>query len=389
MTPPELRSSRLRLRPLDVDDAELLLPIYLDPEVTWYFTDKVTDLAGVRQLVEGRLERDVPPGMGSWILQRDDTVVGIVHLWPAKDPAGMPEIGWLLGKDYWGAGLAAEAVNAVIEHGFRRLGLPAILALVHRDNAASRRLAAKLGFLDVGEEQHHDAPHRVNVLLPNQVGALHHVELRVADVSAAEAGLGWLLPELGWLSETRWSDGLSWRHGGQSVVVRTVHEPVDALFDGDIGDAALTGNTETGAEGRSGAGADDPDISGLETGDVDAEAVYLYDTSGVEVDQQDSSEPGRLGSEPVPRPDQVGHGDSGQPGRTALALSAGSAARVAELTTAAVERGWQLLSIDRYTDAEGPGRQVVYLRTPDGIDIELVGDEAATPVFDGFGPGSA
>jgi len=32
-------------------------------------------------------------------------------------------------------------------------------------------------------------------------GTLHHVELWVADLAAAEASLGWLLEELGWEPE--------------------------------------------------------------------------------------------------------------------------------------------------------------------------------------------
>jgi RimJ/RimL family protein N-acetyltransferase len=373
----------LRLRPLDEDDADLLLPICLEPEVTRYFSNKVTDLAGVRRLVLDRLTRDIPPGMGSWVLQRDDTVVGIAHLWLAKDPAGVAEIGWLLGREYWGVGLAGEAAAAVIEHGFRRLGLPMMLALVHRGNDASLRLAKRLGFLDFGEEEHHDEPHRVLVLLPDQVGSLHHIELRVTDVSAAEASLGWLLPALGWISETRWSDGLSWRHGQLSVVVRTAQDEVEALFEGDVSDVVAESAADDGGGGVG--EADDAADDGAGGAD-EAAAAYLYDTSGVEQIQPgpvdgSGADTGSAG--------QVGRSGHGQLGRTSLALSAGSAVRVAELTTAAVERDWQLLSIDRYADTDAAGRQVVYLRTPDGIDIELVGDGAQGEVFEGFGPGSA
>ncbi|HEX3779257.1 MAG TPA: GNAT family N-acetyltransferase [Pseudonocardiaceae bacterium] len=378
MTPPELRSSRLRLRPLDPDDVDALLPIYTDPDVHRYFTDKVFDLAGVRHLIQQRLTRDVPAGMGSWVLQREDTVVGIAQLWPAKNPAGVPEIGWLLGKQYWGAGLATEAATAIIEHGFRRLGLPVILALVHRDNAASLRLAKRLGFLDVGEETHHGQPHRVNLLLPDKVGALHHIELRVGDAAASAASLGWLFGELGWIAESRWSDGFSWRHGQHSVVLKSIQDQADNLFDGDIGDL-----DPREARIEEPDFADAADAADAED-DLDARmAAELYDTSGVEDDR-----PAPAGGEPE-RPADSPTTQSGPAGRTALALSAGSAARVAWLTTTAVERDWQLLSIDRYPDAEGPGRQVVYLRTPDGIDVELVGDEAGEQVFEGFGPGSA
>jgi hypothetical protein len=54
----------------------------------------------------------------------------------------------------------------------------------------------------------------VLVSLPAPTGALHHVELRVPDLTRAEASLGWLLTELGWLR-----DGLSWRRGSAQLVV--------------------------------------------------------------------------------------------------------------------------------------------------------------------------
>jgi hypothetical protein len=260
--------------------------------------------------------------MGTWLIQFEDSVVGHAHLWPARDPAGIVEIGWTIGKAHWGKGIATEAARAVIEHGFRRLGVPAIFAVVHRDNAASLRVARKLGFIDVGEQEHHNAPHRMCVLLPDQTGSLRHIELRVTDLAAAETGLGWLLAELGWVPDARWPDGLSWRHGQLSVAVRAVAERL-------------------GAEA---------------------------------VDAEDTHE-----AEQAARP--VGH--------DVLALSVGSSARVGELTTAAVERGWQLIAIDQTSDGDGLGRQVAQLETEDGLAIELVGDETADEIFASFGPGSA
>ena len=233
MTPPELSSPRLRLLPLAVDDAELLLPVYADPEVTEYFENKVTEIEGVRHAVKQRLARDVPPGMGTWLIQLDETIVGHAHLWTARNPAGIVEIGWTIGKAHWGRGIATEAARAVIEHGFRRLGLPAIFAIVHEDNAASMRVAQKLGFIEVGQQEHHNAPHRMLVLLPDRTGSLDHVELRVEDLAAAESRLGWLLTELGWVPDARWPDGLSWRFGQLSVVVRTIAENHFAESDGE------------------------------------------------------------------------------------------------------------------------------------------------------------
>ena len=48
---------------------------------------------------------------------------------------------------------------------------------------------------------------------------LHHVELWVADLAAAEKTFGWLFTELGWHEYQRWDRGVSWRLGNSYVVV--------------------------------------------------------------------------------------------------------------------------------------------------------------------------
>jgi RimJ/RimL family protein N-acetyltransferase len=62
----------------------------------------------------------------------------------AKD--GVVEMGYWLGKPYWGHGFATEAARRVLEFGFNDLTLEKIVAGWFMDNAASGRILAKLGF---------------------------------------------------------------------------------------------------------------------------------------------------------------------------------------------------------------------------------------------------
>lgn len=218
--PPELITDRIRLRPLTLDDVGALVPVYTDPAVTRFFANDVPDRSAVRATVERRLTRPLPPGTGSWVVDVDGDVAGLVHLWPsAQLPGGLVEMGWLLGTDYWGRGLATEAAAAVLAHGRRGLGLPAVWSLVHRDNTASLAVARRLGMVPVGEGRYHGGPHRVFTALAEPVGALHHVELWVPDLARSEESLGWLLTRLGWLPFQRWPGGASWRRGDTYVVV--------------------------------------------------------------------------------------------------------------------------------------------------------------------------
>ena len=50
-------------------------------------------------------------------------------------------------------------------------------------------------------------------------GGLHHVEVWVPDLAAAEASWGWLLGALGWTPYQHWPTGRSWRLGEVYLVI--------------------------------------------------------------------------------------------------------------------------------------------------------------------------
>lgn len=60
-------------------------------------------------------------------------------------------------------------------------------------------------------------------------GALHHVELRTADLAVAAPAWDWLLGELGYEPFQRWDDGRSWRLGDLYVVLESA--PLDGTND--------------------------------------------------------------------------------------------------------------------------------------------------------------
>ena len=60
--------------------------------------------------------------------------------------AGVPEIGCWLGVSFWGAGLATEAVRAMIDHAFSDAGHQVLQAGARVTNPASRRVLEKCGF---------------------------------------------------------------------------------------------------------------------------------------------------------------------------------------------------------------------------------------------------
>ncbi|MFG1645789.1 GNAT family N-acetyltransferase [Amycolatopsis sp. NPDC049252] len=220
MNLPTLTTSRLKLRQLVEADRESVVKVFSDPEMSRFFAADFADPAAASGMVDRRLAYRGPAGQGHWVIERDGEVIGVAHLRPSPElPGGVPELGYYVGTAHAGQGLASEAARAVLDHGLDGLGLPAVWALVHENNAASRKVAGRLGFLDVGSGIHYGDLHRVLVALPATHGRPHHIELWVPDLAAAERSWGWLLGELGWREFQRWPDGVSWRLGATYLVV--------------------------------------------------------------------------------------------------------------------------------------------------------------------------
>jgi RimJ/RimL family protein N-acetyltransferase len=60
------------------------------------------------------------------------------------------DVGFELSKEYWGKGLASEALEAVINYGFEQLNLQRIQALIEPPNDSSQKLVERKGFIKEG-----------------------------------------------------------------------------------------------------------------------------------------------------------------------------------------------------------------------------------------------
>ncbi|MBL4617663.1 MAG: GNAT family N-acetyltransferase [Robiginitomaculum sp.] len=60
------------------------------------------------------------------------------------------ELGYWIGRDFWGKGFASEATKAVLQWAEEQLGIKAICAGYFADNPASARVLEKSGFLRTG-----------------------------------------------------------------------------------------------------------------------------------------------------------------------------------------------------------------------------------------------
>ncbi len=87
---------------------------------------------------------------GKWqgyavVHRKDEQMVGEVGLYLHERPEDEGDLGFAFHPDYQGQGLATEAAEALVEYGFKTLGLRRITAHCDAGNAASSRLIERLG----------------------------------------------------------------------------------------------------------------------------------------------------------------------------------------------------------------------------------------------------
>jgi len=93
-------------------------------------------------------------GYGLWAVEERETghLVGRIGLF---NPEGWPglEVGWVLGRAYWGKGYATEGARRALGYAFQELNLPHVISLIHPENHASIRVAERIGETLEGKTQ--------------------------------------------------------------------------------------------------------------------------------------------------------------------------------------------------------------------------------------------
>lgn len=144
-----IETARLSLRPLREDDAEELSRIFSDPAVVQYSGGRSPTLEQVREGIRQHISehyRDHGYGLLAAELRDTGEIVGRVGFLETEiDETGDAELHYHLAPAAWGNGLATEAARAVLEWGFEQGRLGRVVAVIHPENLASRRVAEKCG----------------------------------------------------------------------------------------------------------------------------------------------------------------------------------------------------------------------------------------------------
>lgn len=145
--PLEMETERLILRQFRELDLDAAAEMCADPEVMRFIGEfKPLDRMGTWRMMATHLGHWQLRGYGMWAVEEKSSgrLIGRVGLWK---PEGWPEleVGWMLHRAYWGRGFASEAGQASIDAAFRVLGVDHLISIIHPENAASIRVAERLG----------------------------------------------------------------------------------------------------------------------------------------------------------------------------------------------------------------------------------------------------
>lgn len=140
-----IETPRLTLRLPEERDLDDLAAIYADPETMRYLggtRDRNETSHGIAMIIGHWAIR----GYGLYAVEERPSgrLVGRIGLlnmegWPAL------EIGWAIGREFWGKGYATEAAGAVMQQWLPRLRPDRLISIIHVDNERSARLARRLG----------------------------------------------------------------------------------------------------------------------------------------------------------------------------------------------------------------------------------------------------
>ncbi len=144
----ELRTERLRLRRSQPDDAEAISAYRSDPEVRAHQGWKDTSPGYIRREIEEMLARTAGEP-GGWIqftvvTADTDELVGDVGM-RVDDEPGVVLVGYTISPAQQGKGYATEAVRALVDYAFEKLGADLVRAYAEANNIASIRVAEKVG----------------------------------------------------------------------------------------------------------------------------------------------------------------------------------------------------------------------------------------------------
>ncbi len=146
---PELKTERLRLRRISEEDKNEILALRSDKQIMQFIPRpliKTTDeaITFIRMITEGVDKAELI----NWAITLKDEgkLIGVIGFYRMQKENYRAEVGYLLGGNFQKKGIMQEAITVVIDHGFKKMKLHTIEAVIDPRNSASEQLLIRSGF---------------------------------------------------------------------------------------------------------------------------------------------------------------------------------------------------------------------------------------------------
>ena len=141
-----LRTERLILRDLEMGDLDATTVLLGDAEALAHWDIRSTARARAVGLSAIRPDMNLTvSGAARSCCVRPVNSSGTAACTHDGQGEAEVELGWIVRRSCWGRGIAPEAAGAWCDCAFGSLEVPRIVSMIAADNAASRRVAEKLG----------------------------------------------------------------------------------------------------------------------------------------------------------------------------------------------------------------------------------------------------
>ncbi len=157
-------TDRLFVRPLSHLDLPSLTQILSDPDVMRYSVGGVCDEARTLKFIDWCQACYESHGVGPWALvdKNSSNLIGFCGVGPEKlGDVEAFNLGYRLGTQYWGNGLATEAARAALKYAFEQTQIDSVVVIIEPDHGASLRVAEKAGFHQFETRDFHGRPVRL------------------------------------------------------------------------------------------------------------------------------------------------------------------------------------------------------------------------------------
>ena len=150
-----LVSKRLVFRMLEDHDLQNLMRLDMDLEVRAFFPEGVSTPKQLREKIIRSRTSFLQKGFGEFSVTDLKTNEFLGRAGFAELNNGEIEVGYLLLKEYWGKGIATEALSALLDWAGKALSVPRILAYAPIDHHASIGVMKKAGMRYLKTEPGH------------------------------------------------------------------------------------------------------------------------------------------------------------------------------------------------------------------------------------------